>query len=93
LEQSRIPSVSSVSRDHGRRARRTIKVALAPTWTGFDGAARVAQLRRTATKKGKKTVEVVYLITSGRNASPDAQATSSCMNTTLPGPWHPVQSL
>ena len=55
---------------HGRRARRTIKVALAPAWTGFGGAAQVAQLRRTVTKKGKKTVEVVYLITSDRDAGP-----------------------
>ena len=43
---------------------------LAPAWTGFDGAAQVAQLRRTVTKKGKKTVEVVYLITSDRDADP-----------------------
>ena len=54
----------------GRRARRTIKAALAPTWIGFDGAARVAQLRRTVTRSGKKTVEVVYLITSDRHADP-----------------------
>ena len=70
LPWSRIPSVSSVSKDHGRRARRTIKVALAPAWIGFEGAAQVAQLRRTVTKKGKKTVEVVYLITSDRQAAP-----------------------
>jgi predicted transposase YbfD/YdcC len=31
LPWSRIPSASSVSNDHGRRARRTIKVALAPS--------------------------------------------------------------
>lgn len=53
-----VPSVSSVSKDHGRRACRTIKVVLAPSWIGFDGAAQVAQLRRTVTSKGKKTVEV-----------------------------------
>ena len=70
LPWARIPSVSSVSKDHGRRARRTIKVALAPAWIGFDGAAQVAQLRRTVTKKGKKTVEVVYLITSDRRREP-----------------------
>jgi hypothetical protein len=63
-----------VSTDHGRRARRTIKVALAPAWIGFVGAAQVAQLRRTVTKNGKKTVEVVYLITSDRDASPAALA-------------------
>ena len=40
----------------------------------LDGAAQVAQLRRTVTKKGKKTVEVVYLITSDRDAGPAALA-------------------
>jgi predicted transposase YbfD/YdcC len=74
LPWARIPSVSSVSKDHGRRARRTIKVALAPAWIGFDGAAQVARLRRTVTRKGKKTVEVVYLITSDRKASPETLA-------------------
>ena len=33
-------------------------------------AAQVAQVRRTVTKKGRKTVEVVYLITSDRDADP-----------------------
>ena len=75
LPWTRIPSVSSVSKDHGRHARRTIKVALAPAWTGFEGAAQVAQLRRTVLKKGKKTVEVVYLITSDRAATPETLAT------------------
>ena len=70
LPWAAVPAVSSVSTDHGRRARRTIKVALAPTWIEFAGAAQVAQLRRTVTKKGKKTVEVVYLITSDRDADP-----------------------
>ena len=65
-----VPAVSAVSTGHGRRARRTIKVALPPAWIGFDGAAQVAQVRRTVTKKGKKTVEVVYLITSDRMAGP-----------------------
>ncbi|MGH3303195.1 MAG: hypothetical protein ACRDOK_16245 [Streptosporangiaceae bacterium] len=41
---------------------------LVPVWIEFAGAARVAQVRRTVTKKGKKTVEVVYLITSDRDA-------------------------
>ena len=70
LPWARIPAISAVSTDHGRRARRTIKAALAPAWIGFDGAAQVAQLRRTVTAKGKKTVEVVYLITSDRHADP-----------------------
>ena len=70
LPWAAVPAISAVSTDHGRRARRTIKVALAPAWIEFDGAAQVAQLRRTVTKKGKKTVEVVYLITSDRDADP-----------------------
>ena len=70
LPWSAVPAVSSVGTDHGRRARRTIKAVLAPAWVEFDGAAQVAQLRRTVTKNGKKTVEVVYLITSDRDASP-----------------------
>jgi hypothetical protein len=43
---------------------------LVPAWTGFAGAAQVAQVRRAVTGKGKKTVEVVYLVTSGRDAGP-----------------------
>jgi predicted transposase YbfD/YdcC len=74
LPWAAIPAVSSVSTDHGRRARRTIKAVLAPSWIGFAGAAQVAQLRRTVTKKGKKTVEVIYLITSDRDAGPETLA-------------------
>jgi predicted transposase YbfD/YdcC len=70
LPWAAVPSVSAVSTGHGRRARRTIKALLAPAWIEFDGAAQVAQLRRTVTKNGKKTVEVVYLITSDRDAGP-----------------------
>ncbi len=70
LPWAAIPAVSAVSIDHGRRARRTIKAALAPAWIEFTGAAQVAQVRRTVTRKGNKTVEVVYLITSDRNADP-----------------------
>ena len=54
LPWAAVPSVSAVSTDHGRRARRTIKAVLAPAWTGFDGAAQVAQLRRTVTKKARR---------------------------------------
>ena len=68
------PCQESWSTDHGRRARPTINVALAPAWIGFAGAAQVAQLRRTVTKKGKKTVEVVDLITNHRDADPATMA-------------------
>ena len=59
-----IPSHTTTSREHGRRATRTIKVATAPSWVEFTGATQIAQLRRTVTRNGKKAVEVVYLITS-----------------------------
>jgi predicted transposase YbfD/YdcC len=70
LPWTAVPAVSSVTTGHGRRAHRTIKVALAPAWIGFAGAAQVTQLRRTVTRNGKKTGEVVYLITSDRDAEP-----------------------
>lgn len=66
-----MPSVLSVTVAHGRRARRTIKVALAPSWIGFAGAAQVAQLRCAVIRNGTKTIEVVYLITRDRDASPE----------------------
>jgi predicted transposase YbfD/YdcC len=61
---------------HGRRVSRTVKVVTAPAWVDFHGAAQVAQLRRTVTRAGKKTVEVVYLITSAdvRTAAPGTLA-------------------
>src|SRR5690242_21266074 len=74
LPWAAIPATSAVSTGHGRRARRTIKVMLVPAWIEFDGAAQVAQLRRTVTRNGNKTVEVVYLITSDRDAGPAALA-------------------
>jgi predicted transposase YbfD/YdcC len=59
-----VPSHSATTGGHGRRATRTIKVVTAPAWVEFAGATQVAQLRRTVTRNGKRTVEVVYLITS-----------------------------
>jgi predicted transposase YbfD/YdcC len=77
-----IPATSTVTKDHGRRARRTIKVAAVPAWIEFTGAAQIAQLRRTVTQKGKKTVEVVYLITSAGTADPATLAAW------VRGHWH-----
>ena len=63
----------STERGHGRRVTRTIKVIDAPAWIGFAAATQLAQLRRTVTKRGKKSVEVVYLITSAtHHAAPPA---------------------
>jgi predicted transposase YbfD/YdcC len=79
-----VPATSTVTKDHGRRVRRTIKVAAVPAWITFKDAAQVAQLRRTVTKGGKKTIEVVYLITSAdaRTADPATLAAWVC------GHWH-----
>jgi len=64
-----VPAHSTVTRGHGRRVRRTIKVVDAPAWVQFTGATQIAQLRRTVTKNGAKTVEVVYVITSADHAT------------------------
>ena len=71
-------AVGSQVTEHGqgRRATRTIKVIETPRlpgWPQFTGIAQVAQLRRTVTKGGKQSVEVVYLITSANHqAAPPA---------------------
>lgn len=59
-----IPTATETITGRGRRITRTIKVAAVPAWIDFPGASQVAQLRRTVTAGGTKTVEVVYLITS-----------------------------
>ncbi|MGB7961726.1 MAG: ISAs1 family transposase [Propionicimonas sp.] len=67
-----VPAHSTTTRGHGRKVTRTIKVVTAPAWIEFHGAAQVAQVRRTVTRAGKRTVEVVYVITSAtvRDAPP-----------------------
>jgi predicted transposase YbfD/YdcC len=64
LPWGEVPARRVTSQGHGRRVTRTIKVVAAPAWVEFHGAVQVAQLRRTVTRLGKKTVEVVYLVTS-----------------------------
>ncbi len=59
-----VPGHRVTTTGHGRRVTRTIKVVTAPAWVHFAGAAQIAQVRRTVTRGGKKSVEVVYLITS-----------------------------
>ena len=68
-----VPPHSSTETGHGKRVTRTIRVAAAPDWVDFPDAAQVAQVRRTVTKGGTKSVEVVYLITSAdHTAAPPA---------------------
>ena len=73
LPWATVPAHASLTTSHGRRTRRTIKVVAAPTWITFAGAAQIAQVRRTTTRAGKQSVEVVYLITStDHRAAPPA---------------------
>jgi predicted transposase YbfD/YdcC len=77
LPWASIPAVTRTDRGHGRRATRTVKVLDVPAWIEFTAATQVAQLRRTVTRKGRRTVEIVYLITSAdaRTAPPAVLAT------------------
>jgi predicted transposase YbfD/YdcC len=72
-----VPSYTATTTGRGRRVTRTIKVVDVPEWIQFPGAAQVAQLRRTVTEKGTKTVEVVYLITSANNDDAPPQRLAS----------------
>ena len=71
-----IPSVSQVEVSHGRRVRRTTQAVSAPAWIEFPGAQQIVKVRRTRTIDGKKTIEVVYLISSipMRDAQPEVIA-------------------
>ena len=73
LPWAQAPGHSTLTTGHGRRARRTIKVVQAPAWVQFPGARQIAQIRRTVIRAGKRTVEVVYVITSAdHQAAPPA---------------------
>ena len=56
LPWKNIPAHHSTTTGHGRRVRRTIKVCQVPDWIDWPGARQVAQLRRTRTIDGRKTV-------------------------------------
>ncbi len=76
LPWRQVPAHRVTTTGHGRRATRTIKVVTAPAWVTFPGAAQIAQVRRTVTRAGRTSVEVVYLITSAdhHHAPPAALA-------------------
>ncbi|MDR1079172.1 MAG: ISAs1 family transposase, partial [Propionibacteriaceae bacterium] len=59
-----VPSSTYTERGHGRVATRTVKALVTPAWIEFPGCAQVLQVRRTVTRKGRRTVEVAYLICS-----------------------------
>ncbi|MGE5295431.1 MAG: ISAs1 family transposase [Solirubrobacterales bacterium] len=64
LPWKEVPGESETQMGHGRRSTRTIKAVQCPAWISFPGAQQVLQLRRATTAKGKRRVEVVYLICS-----------------------------
>lgn len=78
-----VPGHRTAVTGHGRRATRTIKVTTVPDWIDFPGAGQIAQLRRTVTTGGKKTVEVVYLITSASSQT----APPATLATWIQGHW------
>ncbi|MFF2114316.1 ISAs1 family transposase [Rhodococcus koreensis] len=57
-------STSIAERGHGRLECRTIKTTEHASGLGFPGAAQALQVRRTVTRRGRKSVEVVYPICS-----------------------------
>lgn len=90
LPWNKIPRGSqSTERGHGRQVTRTIKVLDAPSWITFTGATQVAQIRRTVTKNGKKSVEVVYLVTSAAHHD----APPATLATWVQGHWSIENSL
>nr|WP_297107287.1 ISAs1 family transposase [Tessaracoccus sp.] len=65
LPWTRIPvGCTTTEVGHGRKATRTVKAIEVPAWIDFPGARQVLQVRRTTTRKGKRSVEVAYLICS-----------------------------
>ena len=83
LPWTQVRATSTLDTAHGRRVRRTIKVAAAPEILDFPHAVQVAQIRRTRTIAGKKTVEVVYVITS----MPPGEAPPTQIATWVQGHW------
>lgn len=73
LPWKHVPARRATVREHDRTTTRTIRVVDAPAWIDFHGATQIAQIRRSVTRAGKKTREVVYLITSAdHQAAPPA---------------------
>jgi len=78
-----VPAHTHRQSGHGRRVRRTVRAVTAPGWLQWPAAAQVAQVRRTRTVKGRKHIEVVYVISS----VPMVQAQPSVIATWIQGHW------
>lgn len=60
-----VPAHRHTETGHGRRTTPTIKAIEAGRWSlEFPAATQIAQIRRTTTRAGKKSIEVIYIITS-----------------------------
>ncbi|WP_443669985.1 ISAs1 family transposase [Kineosporia corallincola] len=80
LPWKHIPAHSGVETGHGRRVHRAIKITTAPAWIQFPAATQIAKVRRTVTRphpkkpgRTKKTIEIVYVITSADHLAAPAE--------------------
>lgn len=78
-----VPAHTHRQSGHGRRVRRTVRAVTAPGWLQWPAAAQVVQFRRTRTVKGRKHIEVAYVISS----VPMVQARPSVIATWIQGHW------
>jgi predicted transposase YbfD/YdcC len=70
--------VTTVDKGHGRFERRTLRTTPAPVSPGhWPGAAQGFEVKRERTLKGKKSVEVVYGVTSLTEDEADARRLSA----------------
>lgn len=74
LPWAEVPEHATVEETKGGRVQRTSKTVLVPHGITLPGATQIAQLLRTVTLNGTKTVEVVFLITSLHAAAADLAA-------------------
>jgi predicted transposase YbfD/YdcC len=70
------PGHAYTERGHGRTVTRTVRALVAPAWIEPPGCRQVLQIRRPRTIKGKRSVEVAYLICSvpTQDAQPETVA-------------------
>ncbi len=54
LPWKHVPAYTTRDTGHGRKETRTIKTTQVPVWITFEGAAQIAQLRRTTWRKKSK---------------------------------------
>jgi len=83
LPWAKVPRHSYRDPGHGRKVTRIVKAVQIPDWIDWPGAAQVLQVRRTRIIKGRKHVEVVYVICS----VPMNQAAPAVVASWIQGHW------